>query len=328
MIETLKFCAISVALVALALSLGCQGVSTAGKPPSPLVIAPEAFSFTGAQAGESQRQTGTIQNTGSSDITVSALTVAGNGFSVSGFTPPLILVAGQSASFYVTFTPPTSGSYEGNVEFLSDASDPNASMTLTGIAVSPIKVGQLAISPATITIGNTIVGKSKTAAGTLSASDASVTVSSVTVGGSGFSITGLSLPKTIAPGRSEHFTVIFTPQTSGVSSGSLTFSSDSSDSPTVATLSGTGIISTAHYVGLSWMASMSPNITGYNVYRSIFGPICSSYLKIGSTSSGNTTYADSSVADGLSYCYATTTIDSENIESVYSNSVIVSIPPT
>jgi fibronectin type 3 domain-containing protein len=71
---------------------------------------------------------------------------------------------------------------------------------------------------------------------------------------------------------------------------------------------------------LSWEASSSPNISGYNVYRAVYVSSCGSYSKInGSILDTSTAYTDSSVADGAAYCYATTAVNSGNEESGYSN---------
>jgi fibronectin type 3 domain-containing protein len=74
-------------------------------------------------------------------------------------------------------------------------------------------------------------------------------------------------------------------------------------------------------VNLSWSASTSPNISGYNVYRAVYVSSCGSFAKINSSLNASTVYADSGVANGTSYCYATTAVDSSNQESAYSNTV-------
>ena len=58
-------------------------------------------------------------------------------------------------------------------------------------------------------------------------------------------------------------------------------------------------LATAHTVGLSWDASTSPNIVGYNIYRgpSANGP----YTKINSSLDPNTSYSDTTVQSGDTY---------------------------
>jgi fibronectin type 3 domain-containing protein len=90
-------------------------------------------------------------------------------------------------------------------------------------------------------------------------------------------------------------------------------------------LTGTGTPAPQHSVNLSWTASTSPNITGYNIYRGVKsgGP----YSKINSVLIASTVYSDTPVVDGLTYYYVTTAVDSNNQESAYSNQTQAVIPP-
>jgi len=80
----------------------------------------------------------------------------------------------------------------------------------------------------------------------------------------------------------------------------------------------------AHTVNLSWDASTSQNIVGYNVYRgpTVTGP----YTKINSSLDPNTTYADTTVQGGQTYYYVTTAVDNQGVESEYSNQTEAIIP--
>jgi fibronectin type 3 domain-containing protein len=86
-------------------------------------------------------------------------------------------------------------------------------------------------------------------------------------------------------------------------------------------LTGTGTPAPTHTVALSWNASTSSNVSGYNIYRALFGTSCGSYAKINSMPNTSTLYTDSSVVDGTSYCYASTALNTSNEESGYSNIV-------
>jgi fibronectin type 3 domain-containing protein len=66
---------------------------------------------------------------------------------------------------------------------------------------------------------------------------------------------------------------------------------------------------------------MSSGIAGYNVYRADYGSSCGFFSRINGSLDANTVYTDSNIADGASYCYATTAVDSSNQESSYSNIV-------
>jgi hypothetical protein len=186
--------------------------------------------------------------------------------------------------------------------------------------------GQLAVTPGTLAFGNVVVGTNAQLQGTLSASGASVTVTSDSLNNAAFALSGLSsYPIVIPAGQHVQFTVTFTPPATGAASGSLSFVSNASNSHTVETLTGTGTPPPSHSVSLSWTASSSQNVTGYNIYRGVTsgGP----YSKINSVLNASTVYTDSTVADGLTYYYVTTAVNSSNEESGYSNQTSAVIPP-
>ena len=78
-----------------------------------------------------------------------------------------------------------------------------------------------------------------------------------------------------------------------------------------------------HTVQLSWAASTS-SVSGYNVYRgtSNGGP----YSKVNGAQVTSLSYTDSSVAASTTYYYVTTAVDSEGVESIYSNQASAVIP--
>ena len=181
--------------------------------------------------------------------------------------------------------------------------------------------GQLAVSPTTLAIGSVVNGTSGTASGKLAASGASVTITAASSNNSAFSLSGLSLPLTLPAGQSTPFTVSFNPQASGAATATLTFTSNAQPATTMATATGTGTVTSTHSVNLSWTASSSPNIFGYNVYRAVYTSSCGSFSKINSLLNTGTLYTDSAVTNGTSYCYAATAVDTSNAESGYSNVV-------
>ncbi len=83
-------------------------------------------------------------------------------------------------------------------------------------------------------------------------------------------------------------------------------------------------LASAHTVGLSWDASTSQDVVGYNVYRgpSSTGP----YTKINTALDPNTSYSDGTVQGGQTYYYVTTAVDSVGNESDYSNQTMAVIP--
>jgi hypothetical protein len=91
----------------------------------------------------------------------------------------------------------------------------------------------------------------------------------------------------------------------------------------VSGLNFTAAQASTHTVQLSWAASTS-NVSGYNVYRgtSNGGP----YSKVNGAPVTGLSYTDSSVAASTTYYYVTTAVDSEGVESIYSNQASAVIP--
>jgi hypothetical protein len=148
-----------------------------------------------------------------------------------------------------------------------------------------------------------------------------VTVTGATANNSVFVIGGISLPVTIPAGQSVPFTITFSPQVSGAAGATLTFASNAQPSTSTESLTGTGTPAPTYSVNLSWAASTSANVTGYNIYRAPYSTSCGTFKKLNSQLNTGTLYTDSTVTDGASYCYAATTVNSSNGESGYSNIV-------
>ena len=291
-----------------------------GVPPGDLTTNPTSFDFGQVVVGNTSSQTETVKNTGDSVVQISQVAVSGPGYSISGIATPVTLVAGQSTSFSVMFAPKSAGTFNGTVSLTSDASNPNLSVSLTGSSVAGTQ-GTLNLSPNPVNVGNVVLGLSGAQTGTLTATGANVVVSSVSLGGTNpneFSISGLSFPVTVTTSQPVNFTVQFTPGATGAASAMASFTSNASDPQVSATVSGTGTPPPVHTVSLSWSASGSPDIAGYNIYRAIYAGSCGAYSKIDGLDPV-TTYTDTSVTDGTSYCYATTAVNSSNEESGYSN---------
>jgi len=289
--------------------------------PGTLTPNPSSIDFGNVQVGNNKSVTETITNTGGADVNISQAKATGTGFSINGINPPLTLTAGQSITFNVVFAPPSAASDSGNLAITSDASNPTLNIPLSGIGTP---AAQLAVNPTSLNFGNVVVGNSAQQTAQLLASGATVTVSSVNVSNADFTVSGLSFPVTIPAGQGAQFTVTFRPQSTGVTSGTASFTSNASNSPTVLSVSGTGTQPVQHSVLLSWTGSNSPNIDGYNIYRS--GTSGGPYSKLNSSLNPGTSYTDSTVVDGSTYYYVTTAVNSNSQESTYSNQAQAVIP--
>ena len=82
---------------------------------------------------------------------------------------------------------------------------------------------------------------------------------------------------------------------------------------------------TASQVPLTWTASVSTTVIGYNVYRSTVsgGP----YTLVNLSPVNGTTHSDTTVGSGTTYFYVLTAVDPHNLESDYSGEVSATTPP-
>jgi hypothetical protein len=259
-----------------------------------------------------------VINNGTSSATISAGRLSGTGFSVRDVNLPLTLDAGQSYTFSVIFAPQTAGSASGTILATSPLS-PMLTIQLSGNGANS---GLLSASPATLSFGNVTVGDTAILSGTLTASGAAVTVSSATSSSPEFALSGLTLPLTIPAGQSTSYAVRFNPQSSGTASGTVSFDSTASNSPTIQSVTGNGTPPTQHTVSLSWDASTS-DVVGYNVYRAAAskGP----YTRINPVLDPSITYVDDAIALGQTYYYVATAVNAIGQESGFSNEIKVAI---
>ncbi|MGA9990191.1 MAG: choice-of-anchor D domain-containing protein [Terriglobales bacterium] len=115
----------------------------------------------------------------------------------------------------------------------------SASLTLT---INPAPAaGQLTANPASLAFGSAQVGSSLTLTDSLTnTGGSSVTISQATATGTGFSISGLTVPLTLNPGASVTFSALFAPQSAASLSGGIAVVSNASNSTLNVSLSGTG----------------------------------------------------------------------------------------
>jgi hypothetical protein len=265
--------------------------------------------------GKTSSQMASLLNSGGAKITISKASVIGRGFNVTGL--PLTLAGGQSASFTVSFTPTTAGSVTGAITLVSNFTNSLTKISLSGAGVT----ASVAAKPSSTDFGDVVLGdKSILPIEIDNTGTASVTISQGAVTGAGFSISGLLLPLVLSVGQNSGFNITFAPTLAGSVTGSVSIVSNASNSPLTAPLSGTGV----HAVDLSWIASSSTSVPGYNAYRASVsgGP----YAQLNSTPVTGTSYRDASVQPGQRYYYVITAVNADHSESSYSNQVQVEVP--
>jgi hypothetical protein len=218
------------------LNIGLSGTAvTAGN----LTGSPTSISYGNVQIGIAQTQTETLKNSGGENITISQATTTGTGFSYTGLSLPLTLVPNQSTTFGVVFTPAIAGAANGNLSITVSGLSTTLDVALSGTGVTP---ATLTATPPSLTFSSVTVGQNQTQTETVkNTGGTNATVSQVTVSGTGFSISGITAPLTLTPGQSASFSVIFAPQSTTSSSGSVLVSSNATNPALSIGLSGTAV---------------------------------------------------------------------------------------
>src|SRR5579862_5890348 len=202
-----------------------------------LTVSPQSVNFGNVPVGSNGSQTVSLLNTGTGPVNISQATMAGNGFGMSGLAVPMTLGPGQSTAFTVSFAPAGAGSASGNISVVSNAANSVSTVALSGMGVQP----QMSATPGSVSFGTVTVGQTSSQAVTLTnAGGAPLNITQLSGPGTGFSLTGLALPLTLAPAKSTAFTVSFTPTSGASSSSSLMLMSNAPTSPTTIPLSGAG----------------------------------------------------------------------------------------
>jgi len=201
----------------------------------------------------------------------------------------VILGVGQSVTLNVAFAPQSTGTIGGSL-FVSG---PALAIPLTGTG-TPAKAntapGQLTASPASLAFGSTQVGSSATLTGSLTnTGGSSATISQATATGTGFSISGVSVPVVLNPGASIPFNAVFAPQSAASASGGITVVSNASNSTLTVSLSGTGtapapVITSATTASGTVGSAFSYQITASNTPTSYGATGLPAGLSVNSTS--------------------------------------------
>jgi hypothetical protein len=208
-------------------------------------------SFGDIKVGSAATQSVSLTNYGKTSVSISRVAVAGRGFSQTGLVAPLTIAAGKSFTFTTRFAPMAIGAETGSIVVTSTAFNTTMNMVLTGAGTGA--AGTLSVTPGLVTFGNVPTGLSNTQPMRLSnTGSGTVTISRTTLAGSGFKISGLSVPLEIAPHGSASFSIAFDPSVAGSVAGSLSLFSNATNPTLGIRLTGTGI-------GASALLAASPS---------------------------------------------------------------------
>ncbi len=237
--------------------------------PSTQLTAPASLAFGSLKIGSTKSLPVTVQNIGTTSVTLSQISITGTGFSlVAPPAVPLTLSPSQTLQINVRFAPASAGAVSGQLTFSGDVAAAaskfgsfgnrhrsrtrTAAATTTGItavvdlAGTGLTLPTLTAAPATVGFGSVTVGSKQSHTVTLTNTGGSTaTVSQASVSGTGFTLGALSLPAQIASGQSLNLTVSWQPAAAGNASGNLSVTSDATNPSLSVPLSGTGVIAGA-----------------------------------------------------------------------------------
>jgi hypothetical protein len=235
----------AVLLVILMLS-GCVGVTGKGTTQTAtgvsIEISPNAVSFGNLAVGQSATKTVTVTNSGAEMLTVSGISVAGTGFTASGPKLPISLSAGQSASISAVFKPTSGVADTGTITIASNADGAPSLIALSGTGTT---AAALSATPSSIAFGSVAVGSTATETVHLeNTGSEAATISKMAFSGTGVSVSGLTVPMSLASGQTVNLTVTYKPVSPGTLTGTVSITSNATDASMVIGINATATSST------------------------------------------------------------------------------------
>ena len=266
-------------------------------------------------------------NQGTSTITASvsggfnssiALSASGtpSGTTVS-FSPSTISAPGNGSSTMtiIVGSGTAAGSYPITVTGNGGGVQQSTTVTLTVTAVASFSISA---SPASLTVMQGYPGTSTITTAISGGFNGAISLST---SGAPTGTTVALAPTTIpAPGSGTSTLTVNVGMNTPMGTYTITVTGTSGGTQHTATVN----LTVTAEVMLSWTASGSPGIAGYNAYRSTTsgGP----YTKVNSGLISSTNYNDTAVQNGYTYYYVTTAVNNQGMESSYSNESSAYVP--
>lgn len=177
------------------------------------------INFGSAYVTLSASRTLTIKNTGKAALTLSKVTVSGP-FALGTLDVPRTIEPGASSSATLWFDPKSAGSATGTLSISSNASTEARTVSLSGTGLAQT----FTLTPSSVDLTGVAVGSTATRTETFkNTGTTSLDLYKTAIAGTGFSLTGITAPVTIAAGKSISFSVRFAPESAGTVSGTATF---------------------------------------------------------------------------------------------------------
>ncbi len=213
-------------------TVSLTGTGTGGPAVS---LSPTSLTFGSQAVGvSSSSQAVTLENTGTSTLTISSIAVSGP-FSQTN-TCGSSVAAGASCSIAVTFKPVVTGTTTGTLTVTDNASPPTQTVSLTGMGAGPA----VTLSPSSLTFPTqkVLTTSSPQTVSLKNTGNALLRISSITVTGA-FSQTN-TCGSSVAAGASCSIAVTFKPLAAGTTTGTLTVTDNATPATQTVSLTGTG----------------------------------------------------------------------------------------
>jgi hypothetical protein len=261
---------------------GTQTVSLSGTGTAPVVaLSTPGLSFVNQLIGiTSASQAVTVTNTGTGNLTFSAVTIGGanpSDYAKSADTCTGATVTPNNAcTVSVTFTPSATGSRSASLNLADNAIGSPQTISLAGNGISAAQV-----SPGSLTFAGQAVGATGTAQ-TVTLTNlgvAAINITAVNISGD-FSQTS-NCPTSLGNGSSCGIQVVFTPTAAGTRYGTLSISTTATSTAMTVGLTGTGngplagVFTQRYDIARSGQNSQEVSLTPSNVTESQFGKLFS-----------------------------------------------------
>ncbi len=200
-------------------------------------LSPASLTFANQLVGTtSPAQTVTLSNAGSAPLKISSIATTGDYTQSNNCGGSLN--AGTSCSINVSFKPTATGTRTGTLSVTDNASGSPQTVALVGSGIAPAA----ALSPASLTFANQLVGTTSAAQSVTLSNPGSAPLNISQIATAGDYTQTNNCGASLDAGTSCTINVSFKPTNTGTRSGTLSVSDNVSGSPQKAALTGTGVI--------------------------------------------------------------------------------------
>ena len=273
---------ILVVTLGTAACVGVTGKSGSGGPAGGdgVSVTPASMSYGNVHLNSSVTHSFVLANTSATAVTVTEVNGEGVGYHLSGLSAPLHLKAGATVTFTVKFAPVNVGMEGGTFWITTSASSSPLSISLVADGVAaPGRTPAIEVTPGAVNFGNVTVGSKDSQTMRVSnTGSADLTIIKIAASGTGFSVSGLSIPTTLPAGQNTTFTSSFKSTATGNQTGSISIASNAEGSPLAIDLTASGVTTNL---------KLSANETSLNFGTIDVGETRSQSVKLTNTGNAN-----------------------------------------